>query len=210
MMFAFSKRQIYYAIVGLLVAVALYFLLYQSSASDVEKKVINTNGPDAFINDVVYTELSPNGQTKTLFTSTKVTHYPNDTSDMANPSMVVYDAKDMSAPPWKITSRYGQMRDKNKVVYLWDHVKLHRDAGKNNQATTFTTSALTYYPKRHYAETDRPVTIVQSGGSKLTAIGMHANLQTGSVKFLSQARGMYMPDQLPGLDGGDQDAHKST
>jgi lipopolysaccharide export system protein LptC len=167
--------------------------------------------PDAYARQVVFTQMNEEGRLKSRFYADELKHYKNGITTLEAPYGILYDNvnntlnvggvltvnEDTHAksggqkPPWTIKADHGELRDNGNLLYLWGHVNIHQDKGKNNQATLFTTEALTYYPKTRIARTKEAVQITQSDGSTVTARGMNANLDTGEVDFLSQVRSRY-------------------
>ena len=75
---------------------------------------------------------------------------------------------------------------------LRGEVTLARVGTEQDRPITLTTPALNVWPKKDYAETDQPVTVV-SDGLRLDAVGMKAYIDDQRVEFLSQVRGRYEP-----------------
>lgn len=90
--------------------------------------------------------------------------------------------------PWNLYSDHGQTQNGVDILDLWDHVVLTQPPGPQNQSMTITTSAVTIYPKKKYAETAQAVMGTQPG-TTLQAIGMHTDFNTGIVNLLSNVRG---------------------
>ncbi|MCD6056095.1 MAG: hypothetical protein K0R12_1057 [Gammaproteobacteria bacterium] len=167
--------------------------------------------PDAYAHHVVFTQMNGQGRLKSRFYADELKHYNNGITTLEAPYGILYDNANNplnmggvltanenthlksgeQKPPWTIKADQGELRDNGNLLYLWGHVKIHQEEGKNNQATLFITEALTYYPKTRIAKTKEAVQITQSDGSTVTARGMNANLESGEVDFLSQVRTRY-------------------
>lgn len=144
---------------------------------------------DMFMVNVIYTKMDENGRPKNQFFSPKVIHYPyHNSSKFVSPHFII--ASKPTEKPWDITAKHGLSEGGLKTVQLWDDVKVHQTAGANNQENTMTTTQLTIYPKRHYAETNQAVTITQPG-SVIKGIGLKATLDKGIVELLSHPHGIY-------------------
>lgn len=106
-------------------------------------------------------------------------------TDIVKPHFVIFQAV---GEPWNLYGDHGQTQNALDVLDLWGNVVLTEPAGPYNQKITLTTSAVTIYPKKKYAETMQPITGTQPG-SELRAIGMHTDFQTGIVNLLSNVQG---------------------
>ena len=146
--------------------------------------------PDQFMWDVSATKFDEKGVRTSELRSPHIVHYPkDDTSALKTPKITVYHAP---APAWHIQAKHGKTQEGTSIIDLSEDVRIHQAAGKNNYETTLLTQALTFYPDRHFAETDKPVTMFQPG-SHVEATGMQADFVNNWVKLLSHARGDYAP-----------------
>ncbi|MBV9576025.1 MAG: LPS export ABC transporter periplasmic protein LptC, partial [Gammaproteobacteria bacterium] len=75
----------------------------------------------------------------------------------------------------------------------WNNVTIHHAADVNNPATLIKTSTLTVYPNKKLAQTNAFITMIQPS-LLVKAIGMQADMNTGDIKLLTQARGEYVPN----------------
>ena len=91
-----------------------------------------------------------------------------------------------------MTSQTAKSLNGTSVFYLRDHVKIQQLNTTQHLATTLLTQFLTLYPKQNVAITDAPVTIEQPG-LKINAKGLRADLNSGNIELLSNARGHYDP-----------------
>jgi lipopolysaccharide export system protein LptC len=117
-------------------------------------------------------------------------HYPhNDITKIDTPHVTIY--RD-SPSPWFIDSDYAKAKNGIDQIQFWSHVNIHHPADSDNPNTLMTTDLLNIFPEDEIASTDRPITFVQPD-TKINAIGMLANLNDGTIKLLSQAKGEYAP-----------------
>lgn len=147
--------------------------------------------PDGFMTQVHYTHYDKNGDIQSKLYSPKIIHYnENDKAHLEKPSLTMHTVDKQT---WIITADQGTSLNGSKQINLQDNVKVQRikDASHIN---TLTTTALTAFPDRQFAQTDQAVTIVQPG-SIVKAVGMTANLKTGDITLLSQTQGIY--NQVP-------------
>jgi lipopolysaccharide export system protein LptC len=119
-----------------------------------------------------------------------MTHYPDEDVTYINyPHVTVYR---QSPQPWYINSNYAEATNGTEKIVFTDNVVIHHPTDIQNPDTTMETSSLTVFPDQKQAETDKPVVITQPD-TVIHAIGMTADLNDGTVKLLSQARGDYVP-----------------
>ncbi len=102
------------------------------------------------------------------------------------PDMLLYRS---SEQPWHVQSRLGEVGPEGKQVELIDAVRVTRTDSKNRQ-TLLTTSRMTVFPDKEYAETSQAVKIEGDGGVT-TANGMKAYLNEGRMLLLSNVRGQH-------------------
>jgi lipopolysaccharide export system protein LptC len=139
--------------------------------------------------NVTYTQTDENGIVRDQIYTDKMDHYPKDDHYVFNAPRIMMLDKDKN--PWSIESRQGTSEKNGTIVNLWDDVKITQMVGPStNGRMTVTTTAVTIYPKKKMAVTDKPVTIIQ-GGSIVNSVGAEVNFQTSSVKLLSKVQGQY-------------------
>lgn len=186
-----SERQY---ILGFILLIALGFsgwYYVQNSTVHYKKNTSNKPQADFYIYNMTSLQFDKNGKLSDKITSPKVTHYPkNNTSYLQQP--LIYAQRNQQGA-WHIKSDQGKAENGSDVVTLWGNVNLHQEASKENGTTTITTSKLTYYPKKKFAETHKAIQISQPG-TVLNSVGMQAYLDQGRVKLLSRARGQYNPE----------------
>src|SRR3989338_2861553 len=144
--------------------------------------------PDTFMTDIHAMQIDLLGKVHTTLSGPNATHYEqDDTTLFDNP---YYITKSAQGPPWHILGDHGKAIGGMNTIILWGHVLIFQPPGKNSQNLTLTTSRLTYYHDRSFAETDQPVTLTQPGN--LThGVGLQADLKTGYIKLLSDSSGQY-------------------
>lgn len=144
--------------------------------------------PDSFITDVNAIQFDKLGKPGHIFKSPLLINYLQDnTTKITNP---FYIFQNNNEPPWHVQSDQGKAIHGAKTIVLTGHVKIRQLPGINSRNLTLFTDKIIFYPKRSFAETDRPVTIKQPG-IIIQGIGLEANLKTGEIKLLSKMRGEY-------------------
>ncbi len=177
-----------WAILFALTAVGVY-LIVQSLESKPTQKALDTH-PDAYMINAVYEDYNNEGKLHAFLKTPKMTHFPeHDSSQFLSPDVVLYTKANV---PWHVTAKHGRSLNGTNKVYLWGDVFIHQPPRPGSPETTITTSQLTIYPDRQYAETKKPVKITRPG-SVTQGVGMTADFQNGIFKLLSHSRGHYDP-----------------
>lgn len=110
----------------------------------------------------------------------------SDVTYMEQPRMQLYRGNEI---PWNIRSDRGEVGPEGAEVELIDNVKVDKtDAG--GRPSILTTSRLTVFPDRQYAETQQPVRIDAANGVT-TGQGMKAYLNEGRMILQSNVRGQH-------------------
>lgn len=159
--------------------------------TNTDKKESSLN---AYMTGLTYAKYNEQGQLTNHLRATRMEHFAKDnTAYFTDPKILMYTNK---RTPWHISAAFGKSHQGSSQVFLWDGVKIHRPQHINYPATTITTSEITVFPKRSYAKTNRPVTIVRDD-SVIKGIGLIADFKKSFFKLLSQSRGVYESDQQP-------------
>lgn len=163
------------------------FLSYRPQEATV---VTNESTPDAFMEDVSALILDKQGKPKMRIVTPKLVHYAeNDRTDLVSPQLTVYRK---SPKPWYITSKHAQATAGIDKVDFWKDVTIQHSADVSSPATLIKTPTLTVHPNEQTAETKDVITLVQPN-VVVNATGMQADMSSGDIKLLSQARGEYVP-----------------
>lgn len=95
-------------------------------------------------------------------------------------------------PPWLGESLYAWVDKSGSLLKLQGPVYMHRAAFNQTAAAEIHTSDVTSWPKENRMETAAPAQMVQ-GDSKLSGVGMRANLNTNHLELLDESHGTYPP-----------------
>lgn len=146
--------------------------------------------PDAYMEIVTALIMDKQGKPSIKIVTPKMVHYlEDDRSEFSEPQLTIYRK---SPQPWFITSKFAKALKGMEHVLFWDDVTIHHAADLASPATVIKTPTLTVHPNAQTAETNDPITFVQPN-LVVKAIGMFADINTGSIKLLSKARGEYAP-----------------
>lgn len=177
-------------IVGLAVAIALAMGYWNIRPGSFSETVLvdDPTQPDFFMENSQITMLNPDGTVSYELTSRRATHLANeDSTRLEAPNLLYYRADEQQ--PWLVTSRTGWITEGGDRVQLNDDVLLKQEI-PDEPVSQMTTSALTVFPSRDYAETDQDVRIEAVSGVT-TATGMHVYFQDGRLQLLSNVRGLH-------------------
>lgn len=129
----------------------------------------------------------PDGKVQYEMTADKVEHVKaTDVSLLTRPDLQMYRG---TAFPWHVQSARGEVSPGGEQVELIDDVRVARTDEKN-RSTIITSSRMTVFPQKQYAQTEQAVRI-DAGGGVTTAKGMKAYLNDGRMDLLSNVRGQY-------------------
>lgn len=146
--------------------------------------------PDGFMVDAHYIQYDDQGQVHMILNTSRMIHFAeNSTSYFTQPHILAYTKNRI---PWTITAEEGNSIHDSEQVNFYKNVVIHQAPQPDYPETTITTSAMTIYPHRAYAETDQPVVIIRPD-THIDAIGMQADFKFGLFKLLSSVRGTYVP-----------------
>lgn len=143
---------------------------------------------DTFMTNVHAIKLDKFGKIHNELFSPKMFHYLATNTTISEKPYFIFYGNDGN--PWHIRANHGKASNNNQLITLWDNVHIRQLPGPGSHQATITTSIAYLYPDRSYAETDKPVTITQPG-SIIHGIGMQVDFKKGTVKIVSQTKGMF-------------------
>ncbi|MFC4525480.1 LPS export ABC transporter periplasmic protein LptC [Dyella halodurans] len=119
----------------------------------------------------------------------------NDESLYINTPNFEMPSNQPGVPPWLGNSLYAWVDKSGTLLKLNGPVFMHRAAFADTAAAEMHTSDVTAWPKENRMETAAPAHMVQ-GDSKLSGVGMRANLNTNHLELLDESHGTYPPRKL--------------
>lgn len=147
--------------------------------------------PDAYMEDVSAVILNKFGKPSMKIVTPRMVHFAShNTTQLIAPHVTLYRK---SPQPWYITSNFAKASQGIENVAFWENVTIHHAADQNSPATVIKTPTLMVHPNQQIAETKDLITLIQPN-IVVKATGMHADMNTGDIKLISQARGEYAPD----------------
>ncbi|MEE9254763.1 MAG: LPS export ABC transporter periplasmic protein LptC [Pseudomonadales bacterium] len=155
--------------------------------------------PDYYMEGADIRQFDELGELRYRMRAERVSHYPaRNVTELDAPHLTLFEQQ---PTPWVVSSDWGTIRHQvgaengsRDVVELIDHVKLERHVGEV-EFIEVTTSKLTLYPDRKYAETDEAV-MIKSHTGRTTAHGFSADLQAGQLTLHSGVHTVVLPETL--------------
>ncbi|MEK8078973.1 LPS export ABC transporter periplasmic protein LptC [Pseudomonas sp. XK-1] len=170
-----------------LLAALGYWNINPASFSDGDKPGTAQNTIDFYATNITTVQYMPDGSLHYEVTADKTEHIQStDITLLDNPNMQLYRGEEL---PWNISSERGEVAPAGKEVELIDKVRIARTDAKG-RPTILTTSRLTVFPEKEYAQTEQAVRIDAANGVT-TAQGMKAYLNDGRMLLLSNVRGQH-------------------
>ena len=113
--------------------------------------------------------MGPTGQPSRRLVAEQMRQYVGeDLAELDLPRLTLYEAE---GPPWQATSREGLVLRGGDEVRLSNEVRVERAGSGGSRPVRLDTSEVTIWPRRQYAQGDRPVRI-ESERDWLTAQGL--------------------------------------
>lgn len=182
-----SKKTNNLIIIALSAAIVLAFLwnYSETGAPAMPAQIAPSNHQtDFYLRSATIRQYDTQGQLDSTLYSDTVDHYPGRSlAELSKPVVKFYKDGQLS---WTITSLSGIVYDGGDQVNFSQRVVINSD----DQQAILMTPFLTAYPNRRFAETDKPVTLLNPKGFT-RAIGMTANLEHKQINLLNQVRGQY-------------------
>ena len=186
----FSKKIRNFALLGVIAAVLAAVGYWNiSPESFLDKPVAQTDESaiDYYAINAHSVQFLPDGKVQYEMTSDKVEHLKaSEVTLLTNPDLNLYRGTEF---PWHVTSKRGEVNPDGTEVELIDSVRVARTDDKNRD-TVITSSRMTVFPQKQYAQTEQDVRIDGAGGVS-TGKGMKAYLKESRIHLLSNVRGQY-------------------
>ncbi len=178
---------ILYAVAAALLAAVGYWNINPDSFSERPAPAGNDNAIDFYVINATTVQYQVDGKLHYEMTSDKLEHVKSsDITLLTSPFLHLYRGTEL---PWKVSSVRAEVAPQGKEVELIDSVRVERTDAKG-RPTILTTSRLTVFPDKEYAQTEQAVRIVAANGVT-TAQGMKAYLNDGRMLLLSNVRGQH-------------------
>lgn len=176
-----------FAFVALLVAALGYWNLNPEGFDPQSRSTGADSAIDFYATNTYTVQYQVDGKLHYELTADKVEHIKaSDITLMTTPNMNLFRGTEL---PWKIRSERGEVSPGGTEIELIEQVRVERTDAKG-RPTILTTSRLTIFPEKEYAQTQQAVRIDAANGVT-TAKGMKAYLNDGRMLLLSNVRGQH-------------------
>ena len=181
------RRPLLLTLIAALLAAVGYWNIRPESFDSNPPSVSDTNAIDFYVINAKSTQFQADGSLDYVMTSDKLEHIKaSDITLLSNPDLFLYRN---NVQPWHVQSSRGEVAPGGKEVELIDNVRVARTDAKG-RPTILTSSRLTVFPDKEYAQTQQAVRIEAANGVT-TAQGMKAYLNDGRMLLLSNVRGQH-------------------
>ncbi len=174
-------------IAALLVAVGYWNVSPESFLEGAPVAQVDENAIDYYAINAHSVQFLPDGQRQYEMTADRIEHVKaSEMTMVTQPDLQMYRG---TAFPWHVQSERAEVNPDGTEVELIDAVRISRTDEKNRN-TLITSSRMTVFPQKQYAQTEQAVRIDGAGGTT-TGKGMKAYLKDGRMDLLSNVRGQY-------------------
>ncbi|MCP3749854.1 LPS export ABC transporter periplasmic protein LptC [Pseudomonas sp. SBB6] len=187
----FSKKirniALFSVIAALLVAIGYWNISPESFLDNKPVVGPDQSAIDYYAVNAHSVQFLPDGKMQYEMTADKVEHLKaSEVTLLTTPDLQMYRG---TTYPWHVQSERGEVNPDGSEVELIDSVRVARTDEKN-RTMIITTSRMTVFPQKQYAQTEQAVRIDGAGGVT-TGNGMKAYLKDGRMDLLSNVRGQY-------------------
>jgi len=134
--------------------------------------------------------LDKDGQRRYIIAAERLWHYPDD--DTTHLQMPLLTSLHPDRTPTVTSAQTGMISSKGDEVYLYDEVRIVRDAGGSIGEQRFATDYLHVVPDRDWADSNQSV-VVTDRYNILRAVGMELDNKMRTVRLLSRVRTNHEP-----------------
>lgn len=176
-------------LVILLLAIAVFvsLRLINTSATSHPVTASTPQGANYYMLDAVVHQMNSAGQLRYRMQVAKTLHYPDD-SVLLEDIQATYSPE--NAPPWQLSADSGKIPAGEQRMLLQGHLQLEQQ--RSDGSIVLTTTHAWVNPDNNRIKTSAAVT-VDAPGSRLTATGMVAQLDTRHITFKHDVRAIYTP-----------------
>ncbi|SDR72082.1 LPS export ABC transporter periplasmic protein LptC [Pseudomonas oryzae] len=176
-----------FALAAALLAAIGYWNIRPESFMEPSAATGGDSAIDFFVENARSVQFQADGKLHYRMTATRLEHLrSSDTTLLSQPDLLLYRGSDY---PWHVQSERGEVSPGGTQVELIDAVRVERTDAKG-RPTILTTSRLSVFPEREYAETAQPVRIEAANGVT-SATGMQAYLNESRMLLKSNVRGQH-------------------
>lgn len=144
--------------------------------------------PDAIVTNLQQQTYADDGQPSYSMSAGRASQFTEkNITQLTDLHVILFSS---GTPSWHLDAHSGLSVDNGDIIELMGDVSIKQDAERYTLPITLLTHSLRLSPKKEYAETHEPVTILQ--GTGLTqATGMQVNIKEGEIVLLSEVKSRY-------------------
>ncbi|AIR88013.1 LPS export ABC transporter periplasmic protein LptC [Pseudomonas cremoricolorata] len=177
-----------FSVIAVLFAAVGYWNVSPESFLD-DKPVaqVDENAIDYYAINAHSVQFLPDGKRQYEMTADRIEHVKvSEMTLVSKPDLQMYRGTTF---PWHVQSERAEVNPDGTEVELIDSVRISR-TDEQNRNTLITSTRMTVFPQKQYAQTEQAVRIDGAGGTT-TGKGMKAYLKDGRMDLLSNVRGQY-------------------
>jgi lipopolysaccharide export system protein LptC len=181
--------------IALMCALALLtFYLDRAVREEDSHPSMRRHDPDYLITNFRTTTYGKDGAPESMLSAAKMIHYPDDdTTELIAPRMVQAKKTDERMT---VSAERGALSRDGEEIFLYDNVRLVREAAAERPEARLSTSFLHVVQDRTLALTDREV-LIEEDHRSLAGRGMEYNFGSGQLLLRSEVRGQFAPQKAP-------------
>ena len=185
-----ARSRYWLPLLPLLVLLAFVYWLDHQVQQEIIAAVNNQrHDPDGIMDNFSATTMDKQGLPRMLLSAKQMRHYPDhDSTELESPNLTLLT---VDRPAVHVTGLRGNVSSRGDEVIFRDRVKVLREAAGTSSAMTMHTEYLRILPNREWADTDRPVTLVDANNT-VHAVGLEMDNKARTLKLLSQVRSEHL------------------
>ncbi len=166
---------------------ASWWVVTDLSDPDTVGDSVSGDLPEFYMEKFSTTTMDENGRPKHTLTGERMTIYPNQTKEVEQPHLIVYEE---NRPPWHATSERVEVSADDTLMVLYGDVRLWRNNEAGVLELEMETRQLSVFRDKDYAVTDEPV-VIRTPSTKTTGTGMRVYKESRRLKLLSGVKTIY-------------------
>ncbi len=173
----------------IIIAIASYWLLHDITEETNEAQKANTHFPDYFLENFSTTSMDIQGNPVRTLHAKKMLHFAdNNSAELEQPVINIrYDNTQIN-----LSASRGTLLQKENIIYLEDNVIVHQAAAAGKSELYIYTDYLKVNTQSQIMETHLAAKIKTDDG-QINTTGLIFNKLQGTLKFLSNVKGIYEP-----------------
>jgi lipopolysaccharide export system protein LptC len=181
--------------IALMFALAmLTFYLDRAVREEERHPALKRHDPDYIVHNFTAVTFDSAGVAESMLSAQKMVHYPDDDSTELDAPRLVRTKPD--EPRVTVRADRGTLSSEGQEIFLYDNVRLVREAGAGRPEARMSTSFLHVVQPRSLARTDRPV-LLEEASRSLAGRGMEYNYGSGQLVLHADVRGRFEPGAAP-------------